>query len=53
MRIFIPLIFVAAFLLWALYQLLIKKELRKQMNVVYMAMFFFGVWAILYFVLFK
>ncbi|PKB17857.1 hypothetical protein CLU82_3105 [Flavobacterium sp. 5] len=38
-----------AFIGWALYRLLIKKDLKQNLNNVYLGLFFIGTWALLYF----
>lgn len=53
LRLFIPLGFLLVFAGWILYRLLIKKDLKKNLNAVYLSLFFFGVWAGLYFLLLK
>ena len=51
MRLLTPLIFVVLFVGWALYRLLITRDLRKHKNDVLFGFFFAGVWAALYFLL--
>lgn len=53
LRIYIPLALIALFILWALYRLLIKKDLRNNMPTVYTGLFFIAVWAAIYFFLMK
>ena len=40
---------VIAFIGWILYHLVIKKDLKKNLNNLYLGLFFIGVWAVLYF----
>jgi high-affinity Fe2+/Pb2+ permease len=40
---------VIAFIGWILYRLLIKKDLKKNLNNVYLGLFFIGVWVLFYF----
>lgn len=40
-----------AFLCWIMYRLLIKKDLRQHMHDLYAALFFMGVWAVIYYAL--
>ncbi len=42
---------VIAFTGWILYRLLIKKDLKKNLNSVYLGLFFIGVWALAYFLI--
>lgn len=51
-RLVFPIVFAVLFIGWLLYRLLIKKDIKKQMNTVYLGLFFFAIWAILYFLIF-
>ncbi len=50
-RLLIPLIFLALFVGWLLYRLLIKKDLKQHLKTVYFALFFFAVWGLFYFLI--
>ena len=45
--------FVVVFLGWVLYRLLIKRDLRKNLQGLYLGLFFIAVWVVLYFSVFK
>ena len=47
-RAFMPIIFLIVFLFWILYRLLIKKDLRQNLNSLYAGLFFVAVWAVIY-----
>ncbi|HEY1040839.1 MAG TPA: hypothetical protein VGF30_15595, partial [Bacteroidia bacterium] len=53
LRVLIPIGFLVAFIGWILYRLLIKKDFRQNLNSVGVGLFFFGVWAVLYFFILK
>ena len=40
---------VIAFIVWILYHLIIKKDLKKNLNNVYLGLFFIGIWVLFYF----
>jgi hypothetical protein len=40
---------VIAFIVWILYRLIIKKDLMKNLNNLYVGLFFIGVWALFYY----
>ena len=40
---------VIAFIGWILYRLIIKKDLHKNLNNVYLGLFFITIWALFYF----
>lgn len=44
---------VIAFIAWILYRLLIKKDLNKNSNNVYLGLFFIIIWALFYFFIVK
>lgn len=52
-RVFIPIIFFAVFIAWALYQLLIKKELKQNLNALYVGLTFTVIWGLIYYFLLK
>jgi len=49
MQIFIVPGVIICFIIWVLYRLLIKKDIKKHLNEVYGGLAFIGVWVILYF----
>lgn len=52
MRLFIPFVMIAVFLMYVLYLALIKKELRKNLyTVLYPGMFFMTVWGVIYYLI--
>ena len=53
LRLFIPLIFIALFALWFLYRLIIKKDVKQQLNTVYLGLFFTAIWAAMYWLILK
>lgn len=40
---------VITFIVWILYRLLIKKDLNKNLNSMYLGLFFIGIWILFYF----
>jgi predicted PurR-regulated permease PerM len=40
---------VITFIVWILYRLLIKKDLNKNLNSMYLGLFFIGIWVLFYF----
>ena len=48
-----PIGFLIFFIAWILYRLVIKKDLRKNLNSVFVGVFFIGVWALIYFFILK
>lgn len=51
MRIFMPLGFLVVFVIWILYRLIIKKDLKQNLTGLYLGFTFFAVWAVIYFFL--
>jgi beta-lactamase class A len=49
LRIYLPIAFASIFILWVLYRMLVKKDLKKHLNTVYLGLFFGVVWAVIYF----
>jgi len=49
LRIYMPIAFLIFFVAWILYRLVIKKDLKKNLNSMYLGLFFIGVWALIYF----
>ena len=52
-RIGIPIVIIALFILYVLYLLIIKKDKNAIKKVVFPGLFFIGIWAILYFLFLK
>jgi hypothetical protein len=52
-RFFIPLILIAAFAVYALYLLLIKKDRKQLKAVLYPGLFFTAVWGVIYWTLLR
>lgn len=53
LRLFIPVIFIVLFIVWFLYRLFVKKDIKQQLNTVYLGLFFIGIWAVMYWWLLK
>ncbi len=53
MRLLIPIALFVVFAVWFLYRWLIKRDVTEHLDTVYPALFFFGVWAVLYFTVFN
>jgi FtsH-binding integral membrane protein len=53
LRLFIPIALIAVFLSWALYHLLIKKDLKHQLSNFYIGIFFMAVWGLIYFLILR
>ncbi|MDP4630703.1 MAG: class A beta-lactamase, subclass A2 [Flavobacteriales bacterium] len=49
LRIYLPIAFAVLFILWVLFQLIVKRDLKKHLNTVYLGLFFGVVWAVIYF----
>lgn len=49
MRVFIPIGFLIIFILWILYRLIVKKDLKKNLSSLYAGLAFIMVWAAIYF----
>jgi beta-lactamase class A/beta-lactamase class A VEB len=52
LRIYLPIAFAALFILWILFRLIVKRDLKKHLNTVYIGLFFGVVWAVIYFFVF-
>ena len=52
-RIFIGIGLFVAFLLWLLYRLVIKKDLKQHMNDLYAWFFLLGIWLLIYWLILK
>lgn len=53
LRIYAPIAFLVLFLVWILYRLLVKKDLKKNVKYLYLGLFFLGAWALIYFFVFR
>ena len=49
LRIYLPIAFAVLFILWILFRLIVKRDLKKHLNTVYLGLFFGVVWAVIYF----
>ncbi len=49
LRIYLPIAFAALFILWILFRLIVKRDLNKHLNTVYLGLFFGVVWTVIYF----
>ena len=49
LRIYLPIAFAVLFILWILFRLIVKRDLKKHANTVYLGLFFGVVWAVIYF----
>lgn len=52
-RIYLPLVLITLFIGWVLYRLLIKRDLKQQLNTVYLGVFFIAVWGVIYTFIFQ
>jgi beta-lactamase class A len=52
LRIYLPVTFAVLFILWVLFRLIVKRDLKKHLNTVYLGLFFGVVWAVIYFFVF-
>jgi hypothetical protein len=48
---YMPLAFILMFILWAMYRLLFKKDLKQQLDTFYLGITFIAIWGLLYFFL--
>ncbi len=53
MRLFMPIGFLIVFIVWLLYRVLIKKDIKQHLNTVYISFVFFGIWTMIYFLWIK
>jgi len=53
MRAFIVPILFIAFIIWILYRAIIKKDLKKHLNDLYLGIFFFSIWAVIVYFLYN
>jgi len=47
-RLYIPIVFLLIFLVWIFYKLIITKDLKENLNVIYLGLFFIGIWGVIY-----
>ena len=48
-----PIIFFVAFIGWILYRLFIKKDLKQNLNTLYLGLTFTGIWILIYYIMLK
>jgi hypothetical protein len=48
-RIYLPIALATLFILWILFRLIVKRDLKKHANTVYLGLFFGVVWGAIYF----
>lgn len=48
LRVYLPVAFIVLFAGWVLYRLLIKKDLRQNLNSLYAGLFFIALWGLVY-----
>ena len=53
LRLIIPLVFIILFIGWFLFRLIIKKDIKKNLNTVYLGLFFIAIWTVMYWLLLK
>jgi len=53
MRIFMPILYFLFFAGWVLYRLIIKRDLKQNLNSLYIGLTFTGVWALIYYLLLR
>ena len=52
-RIYIPIVLIALFVLWVLYRLVIKKDLKQNLQGLYLGLLFIGIWGLIYSFIFR
>ena len=52
-RLIMPVVFIAVFVVWFFYRLLVKKEIKQQLNNAYFGLLFIVIWAVIYWLLLK
>ncbi len=52
-RLYIPLALLGVFIVWFLYRLFIKKDLKQNLNNLYVGLTFIGLWSLIYFLILK
>ena len=53
LRLFIPIAFIILFIGWFLFRLLIKKDIKQNLNTGYLGLFFTAIWVVMYWFLLK
>jgi len=53
MRLIFPIAFTALFIIWIFYRLLIKRDLKQNLDNLYVGIFFIAIWGLIYYWLFK
>lgn len=53
LRFYMPLVFFVAFVGWVLYRLLVKKDLKQNLNNLYAGFSFIGIWLVIYYFVIK
>lgn len=53
LRLIIPIVFIILFVCWFLFRLIIKKDLKKNLNTAYLGFFFIAIWGLMYWLLLK
>lgn len=48
-RIIAPILYITLFIGWTLYRLIIKKDLKQNLDNFYLGLFFIAVWALIFF----
>ena len=49
LRIYLPIAFATLFIFWILFRLIVKRDLKKHLNTVYLGLFFGVVWGAIYY----
>lgn len=53
LRIYMPIAFLIFFVGWILYRLVIKKDLKENLNSLYLGLVFISIWVLIYFFIVK
>lgn len=53
LRIYMPIVLLVVFIGWILYRFIIKKDLKRNLNGLYIGSFFVGIWGLIYFFMFR
>jgi tellurite resistance protein TehA-like permease len=53
LRFYTPLVFIVLFVGWVLYRLLVKKDLKQNLNNLYLGIFFIAIWGLIYVLIFN
>ena len=49
LRIYMPIAFLIFFIGWILYRFVLKKDLKENLNSLYLGLFFIVIWVLIYF----